>query len=81
MFGTPLGLTKKLLGHLPPIHRPVCAKNLNPLCPTIHFNPHLANADTWNQDEKLRSVSKVLSFGRKVFKGKNAKKTKVESDE
>ena len=64
-------------------------KKVGPICPTfirgtnstIHFNPHLANADTWNQDEKLRSVSKVLSFVRKVFKGRNAKKTKVESDE
>ena len=65
----------------PPSHRPACAKNLNPHCPTIHFNPHLANVDTWNQDEKLRSVSKILSFVRKVFKGRNAKKTKVESDE
>ena len=29
----------------PPTHRPACAKNLNPLFPTIHFNPHLVRVE------------------------------------
>ena len=66
MFGTPLGLTKKLLGHLLPIHRPVCDKNLNPLCPTS-LQSALGQCRHVEPRGKVRSVSKVLSYGRKVF--------------